>query len=105
MHDSFNPDCRKGMLQVDYSSNKSIQFVDIDFVNGIYSPSVSTKSEMWGGFGLIILDSNELITKPIIRKSSEFSYQMNYTYSTHFLYKPQNILQKIKSYLFRKLYM
>lgn len=74
MHDSFNPECRRGMLQVDYSYHKNVQLVDIDFIQGIYSPSTLTRSEMWGGFGLIQLDIDKSIDKPIVKQSSQYSF-------------------------------
>jgi cephalosporin hydroxylase len=44
MHDSFNPDCRSGMLKVDYASYKNVQMVDLDFIHGVYSPSALTRA-------------------------------------------------------------
>lgn len=105
MHDSFNPDCRKGMLQVDYTINKNIQLVDIDFIQGIYSPTCFTHAEMWGGFGLIYLDITDTSKVLVIKESSRYSYEKLWDLSKHKHINPSTFTDKVKSYLFRKLFM
>lgn len=105
MHDSFNPDCRKGMLQVDFSSNKNITLVDIDFIQGIYSPTKFTRAEMWGGFGLIRLDSINPAMEVNVMESSKYSYDSVFALSRHKHFSPGSFVERIKSYLFRKLFM
>ena len=54
LHDSFNPDCRKGMQSADWAANPHVQFVEFDFVCGqvIANETLSTYGEMWGGLAL-----------------------------------------------------
>lgn len=104
MHDSFNPNCRKGMLDVNYTGNPYVEMVDLDFVQGIYSPSERTKGEMWGGFGLLSLKPLPERKTPLVRQSNEHSYQRTYRMSNHYHYKVSSMPRKIKSFLFRKLF-
>ncbi|RZK12984.1 MAG: class I SAM-dependent methyltransferase [Flavobacterium sp.] len=105
MHDSFNPDCRQGMLDIDYKSNPYVEMVDLDFVQGIYSPSERTRGEMWGGFGLISLKPLPERKSPLVRQSNAHSYQRTYQVSKHYHYKAGSVPTRIKSYLFRKLFI
>ncbi len=54
LHDSFNPDCRAGMLAVDYQAYKHVHFVEIDYITGAFNHDGLHK-QMWGGFAHIIL--------------------------------------------------
>ena len=103
MHDSFNPSCRKGMLDVDYTINKQVEKVEIDFVQGIFSPSATTKGEMWGGFGLIHLNPETNNNKPEIEPSNAYSYNNTFLLSKHYHSTQSSFLRRIKSYFFRKL--
>jgi hypothetical protein len=58
MHDSFNPDCRNGMKDVDWNSYPHIHWVDYDFVPGFLSSIPGWEDQMWGGFALAYLDAN-----------------------------------------------
>ena len=62
MHDSFNPECRRGMLEAKWQSSLYVDWVDLDFVPGrIIEHNGPTKGEMWGGLALAYF-------KPSIRK-------------------------------------
>jgi hypothetical protein len=59
MHDSFNPDCRRGMLEANWEGNSHVRFVELDFSVGNYHmPPVDTAQErsMWGGFACAVLE-------------------------------------------------
>ena len=103
MHDSFNPICRKGMLDVDYTINKHVEKVEIDFVQGIFSPSATTKGEMWGGFGLIYLNPDTNNNNPIIEQTNAYSYDNTLLLSKHYHSTQSSFLGRIRSYFFRKL--
>ena len=103
MHDSFNPVCRKGMLDVDYTINNHVKKVEIDFVQGIFSPSATTKGEMWGGFGLIHLHPDTNNHNPEIEQSNAYSYCNTYLLSKHYHSSQSSFIFRIKSYFFRKL--
>ena len=104
MHDSFNPDCRQGMLAVNYEDNPYVEFVDIDFIQGIYSPGEKTKGQMWGGFGIIYMKPNPLKQIPLVKQTSEYSYNRLYHLSRHFFFLPGSLKSRIRSYIFRRMF-
>jgi len=56
MHDSFNPECRRGMLEVDWEKSPYVQWVDIDFIPGrLIDDGGPTSGEMRGGLALAYL--------------------------------------------------
>lgn len=53
MHDSYNPECRRGMLGIDWEQSPYVGWVDLDFIPGrIIEHNGPTKGEMWGGLAL-----------------------------------------------------
>ena len=56
MHDSFNPECRKGMLEANWNKCPYVQWVDLDFVPGrLIENGGAADGEMWGGLALAYL--------------------------------------------------
>jgi glycosyltransferase involved in cell wall biosynthesis len=53
MHDSFNPGCRKGMLEAPWQDSAYCHFVDLDFVPGraVENPG-PFHGDLWGGLGM-----------------------------------------------------
>lgn len=57
MHDSFNAECRSGMLGAAWSSARHVAFADLDFIHGkIVQQGGPFDGELWGGLALLILD-------------------------------------------------
>jgi glycosyltransferase involved in cell wall biosynthesis len=53
MHDSFNPGCRRGMLESDWAKSPWCHHVDLDFVPGrIVEHGGPSRGEMWGGLAM-----------------------------------------------------
>lgn len=53
MHDSFNPDCRRGMLECDWSMSPWCHAVEIDFVPGrVVEHNGPSQGELWGGLAM-----------------------------------------------------
>jgi glycosyltransferase involved in cell wall biosynthesis len=53
MHDSFNPGCRKGMLEVNWQSSPYLDWFDLDFIPGrIIEDTGPARGEMCGGVAL-----------------------------------------------------
>ncbi len=104
MHDSFNPLCREGMLKASYHLNKQIELIELDFIHGTYSPSVGTKAEMWGGFGLLIINPEKTIGDVTISQSSNFSYSQSYFVSKHRNSNRHGLNNKIRSILFNRFF-
>jgi len=55
MHDSFNPHCRLGLRQANWSTNRYVHAVELDFVSGIVHSAPAYRDELWGGLALGIL--------------------------------------------------
>ncbi|MDM0114693.1 class I SAM-dependent methyltransferase [Variovorax sp. J22R133] len=53
MHDSGNPECRRGMASADWASCPYVHAVELDFV-----PGQIRGGEVWGGLGLAYLNSS-----------------------------------------------
>lgn len=104
MHDSFNPDCRKGMSTADYAINSNIDFIDLDFVEGTFSPSKLTNGEMWGGFGIIYLNPESKRGISHFSNENTFSYNRLYKFSKHFYLKQGDLKNRLKYYILRKFY-
>ena len=75
MHDSGNPDTRRGILAVDWSANPYLHFVDCDFIPGqiIEHAVTETSGEIWGGLGLAYLDPTPRTGLAEIRQSAKTS--------------------------------
>lgn len=80
LHDTFNPQCRKGIKQYDFSENAYIHYIDIDFV-----PGEMINGNMWGGLGLIILKSKKRSKPLIVNEAYRSKYNRNYYLSIHFI--------------------
>ncbi|CAJ35693.1 glycosyltransferase [Methanocella arvoryzae] len=62
MHDSFNPECRRGMIEAPWDKSPYVEWVDIDFIPGrVIEADPASRGEMWGGLALAYL-------KPAIRQ-------------------------------------
>jgi hypothetical protein len=49
MHDTFNPDVRKGMMLVDCTGMPNLHHADFDFMPGVLHEREIVKDQMWGG--------------------------------------------------------
>ena len=59
MHDSFNPDCRVGIVEAAWADNPHVHHVELDFVSGILHEAEGKRGQMWGGFALAVLRPEE----------------------------------------------
>jgi hypothetical protein len=89
MHDSFNPECRRGILAADWASSPFCHFVDVDFVPGVLHSDKHVHRQMWGGLGyalflpeprkhsLRVLASHQLLYEAAILQSSHADHLTN----------------------------
>ena len=66
MHDSFNPDCRKGM--VDALKNQKSHAYYLDFI-----PSVSKNDGLWGGLAIAWKSQTPGLAKEFAKEMSSFT--------------------------------
>jgi len=70
IHDSFNPECRRGMLETDWERSPYVHFVDIDFIPGaLIGDNGSFGSGSSGGLALAYLKA-ETRNRPLEIKCS-----------------------------------
>jgi hypothetical protein len=60
IHDTTNPTVRAGLDAVHYSAWPKVAHVDLDFVPGYMFLEERLRNELWGGLGLLIIDSARL---------------------------------------------
>lgn len=60
MHDSFNPECRAGMLAANWAAARHVAFADLDFIHGkVVQQGGPFDGELWGGLSLVRLTPEE----------------------------------------------
>lgn len=77
MHDGFNPECRRGMLEVDWSRSPYVHMVDVDFIPGrMIEHGGAGDGELWGGLGLAFLSPVKRPGKLIVEQSAERMFRI-----------------------------
>jgi glycosyltransferase involved in cell wall biosynthesis len=68
-HDSNNPECRRGMMAVDWQSSPYVSAVELDFVPGSAQTALTKPlDQLWGGLLLVRMDP-EPRTGPLVVSS------------------------------------
>ena len=75
-HDSFNPDCRRGMIEADWNKSDYVQYVDLDFIPGRMIEYGGGANEMWGGLAMAYIDPTEANSNKIIYSTSNKTYNI-----------------------------
>ncbi len=57
LHDTMNETVRAGLESVSYESHPKVAYVELDFVAGYMFREPTLLHELWGGLGLVIVDS------------------------------------------------
>ncbi len=83
LHDSFNPDCRKGMQAYNYNSNSYVHAVELDFATGLFNHD-GLKREMWGGFACIEMQPKKRENDLKVSAYQNKLYKQTYYTSIHF---------------------
>jgi len=84
MHDSSNPECRRGIAEADWAGNKHVHAVELDFVTGTFNSNEDFLNQIWGGLALALL-LPEARTRPLeIGASNEYHFKVMYRHSIHF---------------------
>ena len=99
LHDSFNPQCRAGIKAVDFSSNRMVEYVELDYIMGSYSPN-DNFLEMWGGFGMVKLNPTYQGPVVSVSESQKKLFRLAHLFSKHIIKDQLKFLIPIK----RKVY-
>ncbi|MGI9138403.1 MAG: class I SAM-dependent methyltransferase [Sediminibacterium sp.] len=101
LHDSFNPQSRKGIKSLNYKNYPRVSYVELDYITGSFWHN-NTYREMWGGFALIKIDPQN--TEPLtFMASQEHLFRRAYWSSLHIIKDRFHFLVPLKQALFRKL--
>ena len=92
MHDSFNPDCRKGML--DALQNQKSHAYYLDFI-----PSVSKKDGLWGGLAIAWKSQTPGLIKEFEKEMTSF---IPVAIQNSFRIQPTITLAKAKASVFKQ---
>jgi hypothetical protein len=57
VHDTMNELVRSGLERVAYEDHPGVVYVELDFVAGHMFREPSLRNELWGGLGLIVVES------------------------------------------------
>ena len=80
-HDCFNPQCRAGIVGLDYSRYSAVKSVEIDHVLG-KTVRIDGLQELWGGFARILVDPNSTKHYQFINEHQK-EYEQAYKQSSH----------------------
>jgi len=89
MHDSFNPECRRGIIQANWSDNPHAHMVEVDFVVGrfITQEEGDSNRQMWCGFALGVLLPEKRSGDLIMRENESLAYQSALRHSVYRFHK------------------
>lgn len=92
LHDSFNPDCRRGMLTADWALNPHVHLVEIDFAVGrfVTAEEGNGARTMCCGFALAILLPERRTGRALIRQNDHLIYRIAYLFSVNAFRRPWN---------------
>lgn len=82
-HDSFNPICRKAILDIDYNNYPYVRYLELDFISGLFLSNKKIFREMWGGLALMILESDKRNGKLKISQCQKILFNNIYWKSIH----------------------
>jgi glycosyltransferase involved in cell wall biosynthesis len=83
MHDSFNPNCRQGMLDSPWNECPYCHWVELDFVPGrAIDNNETAKGELWGGLALAYLAPTPRNGPLIIGRSAESLFRTMHEHSS-----------------------
>jgi len=89
LHDSFNPDCRKGMKQAAWADCPYVHAVELDFVPGTFHEAAEGGAfarSMWGGFALAVLRPDPRTGPLVLGQSQEALQRVIFRQSAHRLW-------------------
>ena len=98
MHDSFNPECRKGILTANWSSNPYVQMLELDYVVGRFATKEESDNyrTMWCGFALAIMLPEKRVGDMLIHQNEPLMFQTAYWRSVYPLRKIMNFFSLSK---------
>ena len=93
-HDSFNPICRRGIKDANYSGSPYVHYVEVDFISGVFNPR-NLYRQMWGGLALVLLKEEKRKGNVKISECQKKLFNSLYWQSIHII---TDKLQFLKPY-------
>jgi hypothetical protein len=56
-HDTFNPEVRAGITDVDFAGHPAVALVELDMTCGYIARTGPFAGQLWGGIGLVVVDA------------------------------------------------
>jgi glycosyltransferase involved in cell wall biosynthesis len=76
IHDSFNPECRQGIFEANWSKSPYVHWVDIDFVPGrLVEDEGMAHGKMWGGLALAYFKPEIRSCELVINQTAKEMYE------------------------------
>jgi hypothetical protein len=85
-HDSFNPDCRRGMRTANWTKSPFVHHVELDFIPGVYHyvpHDTAEPNTMWGGFACAVLLPDKRSIPLVVRESQVHLFEAIKRGSSH----------------------
>ncbi len=98
LHDSFNPECRGGMLTADWNKCPYVHFVEIDFVPGRFfreGREFVQPGSMWGGMAVAVLLPEKRDFELTLLESQRDLFEAVLSQSCHARHARKSLLQRI----------
>jgi Methyltransferase domain len=86
LHDSFNPDCRKGILTADWSMCDHVHYVEVDFVPGVYhfeAFDTAAPRSMFGGLAVAVMRPERRVGPLAIHQCQKGLFEAVFISSRH----------------------
>jgi hypothetical protein len=92
-HDSFHPPCRQGILAADWHLCPYIDYVEVDFIPGVYHAEAFDTAEprsMYGGLSLAVMLPEKRTGEIKIHQSQKGLFETVFPHSRHGTASPQS---------------
>lgn len=99
-HDSFNPECRRGIVSAAWARCPYVHFVEIDFVPGVYhfdAFDTAPARSMYGGLSVALLMPDVRTDELIIHQSQKGLFETVRKQSCHA--SDQTLVSRLKNWL------
>lgn len=86
MHDSFNPNCRAGIVSANWQLCPYVHEVEVDFIPGVYhqhAHDTAAARTMWGGFACAVLKPEPRQADLVISQCQQGLFEAVYLQSSH----------------------
>lgn len=83
MHDSFNPGCRRGILEAAWEDNPYVHSVELDFIQGGFCADLEFFRQMWGGLALATMLPTKRESPLKINQNQRLLFETTLGHSMH----------------------